>query len=30
MKATLKVKLDEDIEDYVILGACNRRSRIAP
>jgi uncharacterized protein (DUF302 family) len=23
MKATLKSKLDEDIEDYVILGACN-------
>ncbi|MDX1881979.1 DUF302 domain-containing protein [Mycolicibacterium sp. 120270] len=23
MKATLKKKLDEDMEDYVILGACN-------
>jgi uncharacterized protein (DUF302 family) len=23
MKATLKVKLDEDMEDYLILGACN-------
>ena len=23
MKATLKTKLDEDMEDYVILGACN-------
>ncbi|MEE2030805.1 DUF302 domain-containing protein [Rhodococcus chondri] len=23
MRATLKAKLDEDMEDYVILGACN-------
>ena len=23
MEATLKAKLDEDIEDYLILGACN-------
>ena len=23
MKATLKTKLDEDMEDYLILGACN-------
>ncbi|MFC7450803.1 DUF302 domain-containing protein [Rhodococcus daqingensis] len=23
MRATLKAKLDEDIEDYLILGACN-------